>query len=63
MFKRFIDWLDRTLTPTKTDAEERLIELHFQKFCRQLESYPHREQIFIKDTIIRMFVGIAIGEC
>ena len=63
MIKRFLNWLNDVLTPTKTKAEERLIEFYYQKFCKELATYPQRDQIYIKDTILRMFSGIAIGEC
>lgn len=62
MIKRILSWLDELLTPAKTKTEEKLIERHYLKFCEELKTYPQKEQIFIKDTILRMFSGIAIGE-
>lgn len=62
MLQKLLNWLDKLLTPPKTKAEERLIERYYQKFCSELEAYPQKEQIFIKDTILRMFSNTAIGE-
>lgn len=62
MIQKLFNWLDELLFSSKTKAEERLIEIHYLKFCEELETYPQKEQIFIKDTILRMFSGIAIGE-
>lgn len=62
MIQKLLNWLDGLFFSPKSKAEEKLIERHYLKFCRELETYPLREQIFIKDTILRLFSGIAIGE-
>lgn len=63
MIKRFITWLYNLIEPQFTEREARLIERHYQKFCKELESASQQDQLMIKDTIIRLFLGVAVRDC
>ena len=63
MIKRFITWICSLIELPFSERETRLIERHYQKFCKELENASQQDQLMVKDTIIRMFLGIAVRDC
>jgi hypothetical protein len=63
MIKRFVIWLCNLIEPPFSEREARLIERHYQKFCKELKNASQQDQLMVKDTIIRMFLGVAVRDC
>ena len=63
MIKKFVVWLCSLIEQPFSEREARLIERYYQKFCKELENASQQDQLMVKDTIVRIFLGVAVRGC